>query len=505
MSTALGCGPLSMAVIANDVDQVKNILKHHPSALNERNCFGYNPLHLAADKPACLRLLTQAATNKNVLKQKDANGDTPFKLALKLGSEVHVKKKCRRCSCAECSVILLQADCAVSTEDLHRVLSDNFPRCKTRFIRALKDRRDRLKQLALKHLTVGESEQFGLFSDAVLDRRAFQVVQLLQQRGVYVPEALRVEERDTSVFENVNDPSDAELFYRLGFRDTDACLDAQKIPMWFLELPYIGWLHNHGVDAYFSQLESKSCRGLFTAHRTCVSISQSVYFRQDVLTNDDSSNDGWLQHLPSMLLRPDLTDDCRCRCSIGGCTPLTFLLRELCNMVPWQMEYGVSAFLNTFHSRLDTHHYIAALRFLTFHFLGIPHLCGSPPDHICGRTKDWDADEFEDEHAYELEVLETLLKEFQSEIMKIAQDSRPGLDELLDFWKNTWKPRMRETREHLDGNNLSDAERQRGEEIGVVWDRPVPPSTASTDRDSGRILPLNHWICKLNEIEAEYQ
>ena len=432
---------------------------------------------------------------------------------------VYKRGKCRRCSCAECPVILFRADCAVPTRSFHSFLRATSSRCQRRYIRALKDRRDRLKQLALGHLTAAESEQLGLLGDTVLDVHGPQVVQLLQQRRVRVPAALQVRirrraaERDTSVYREVKNPSDAELFFRLGFRDTGAWLNAYCVETWRLELPYILWLDNHGVDAFSARIEPvENGHSVFTAHSTCFTIGRLILvwnvLKGYLWRAGASPNDDWLQRLQTALLRPDLTDDCRCKCSTEGCTPLIYLLKGICYsfgrnsriLVP-----ALSSFFSAFSSHLDMRHHMASLRFLTFQALGIPHTCRGPfPEYQC-RARDSDAEELDDDHAYELEVLETLLEEFQSGIMGIVQDPRHGLDGLLDFWENTWHPRVMKIRRNLDGNNLPDVERQRGEEIGVVWDQPASPPAPPKGEYPKGIGLLTRWVQELDEVEAECQ
>jgi hypothetical protein len=150
-------------------------------------------------------------------------------------------------------------------------------RCKRRFILALKDRCDRLKQLALGYLTPAESQELGLLGDAVLDFHAPQVARLLKQRGVCVPDALRVGAHDTSVYREVNDPSDAELFFRLGFFDTGSWMNEYCVETWRLELPYITWLHNHGLDALSDRIRpGENGHSIFTAHSICFIVGRLI-------------------------------------------------------------------------------------------------------------------------------------------------------------------------------------------------------------------------------------
>ena len=59
---ACECGPLSLAVLAQDEQRVANILTVSPHAMCETNILRLRPLHLAVDKPACLRLLLREST-----------------------------------------------------------------------------------------------------------------------------------------------------------------------------------------------------------------------------------------------------------------------------------------------------------------------------------------------------------------------------------------------------------------------------------------------------------
>jgi hypothetical protein len=68
-------------------------------------------------------------------------------------------------------------------------------------MRHLKDRRDRLKKLALDNLPATQIEQLGLISGRALDSLAPRVIQLLKERDVRIPEALSVSrDRPLSIY-----------------------------------------------------------------------------------------------------------------------------------------------------------------------------------------------------------------------------------------------------------------------------------------------------------------
>jgi hypothetical protein len=163
------------------------------------------------------------------------------------------------------------------------------------------------------------------------------------------------------------------------------------------------------------------------------------------------------------------------------------------------------AFIQLFGDFLEVRHHIASLRFLTFTALGIPHTCCDFSFWKQYRCPAEDPEEIENEHAYELERLEQLLDEFESEVIEILQDPGRGLDDLKDFWTGTWCDRVREVRADLDRDHLSDAERKRAEEIGVVWDRPPPPAPPTRSLNPFGRNTLDYWVYELDKIEAECQ
>jgi hypothetical protein len=404
---------------------------------------------------------------------------------------------------------LLRADCAVPTQRFTRLLERSSQRCRLRYIRALKDRRDRLKKLATDTLSTAEAQQLGLFGEAVLDFHTPQVVRLLQQRGVRIPEALEATESLPSVYEGLRDPSDAEFFFRLGFRDTGLWLKKYNDKGWglpMLPLPYIEWLDSHGVDALVVSIATfGNGNRLFTAHSTFHAIGRQMH---SIGRGLDRTSPEWVQGLHNALLRPDLADGCRCRCSTESCTPLIYLIKGIyTHFSTWNywdiIPRPFCLFLELFGGHLEIQHHRASLRFLTFSALGIQHTCCDPLRRY--RHSVDDPEEIEAEHAYELELLETLLEEFESEVIGILQDPDRGLDDLVDFWERTWLGRVLELQQHLDRNDVSDDERQRGEEIGVVWDQPSPPEPPKRSSNPFDKKTLDHWVFELEKIEAECQ
>lgn len=443
---------------------------------------------------------------------------------------------CRRCTCAESAVILLQADCALPVPAyLQEVLENASRRCKLRFMQHMKNRRDRLKQLALNKLPAPEVEQLSLEPDRVLDSSAPRAVQLLQNRDIYIPEALVVaREKPLSVYQELEWPWDAELFFRAGFRDIDSSISAREAelnkttPM-RKKLPYLHWLATHGVIS--CQLRSfASTTDIFMANYTFWSIAEDLMEHSEYRLKDTSSylksrhcvhsalgewleapplddRRAWVHDLHATALPVGVADSCCCRCSPEGCTPLTSLLKRVTYRYPgWQSDFAsnwstvFAHYLTLFGDHLDVRHHAAALRFLTWSALEITHTCCHPHYRRC----EIDAAEFEDEFVYELTLLGELMREFEGEVVTIFEDPGQGIDELITFWRTRWVSRIQQVLSDLEGNELDDDERRRAEEIGVVWDKPrsPPPPPEVTDNPYEKD-DLAYWMYELKKIEAE--
>ncbi|KAK4247354.1 hypothetical protein C7999DRAFT_32229 [Corynascus novoguineensis] len=390
----------------------------------------------------------------------------------------------------------------------------------------MKNRRERLKQLALEHLTPAEAHELRLLSTAVLDAHAPQAVWLLHQRGVPIPAALGIGSSakafPVSVYGTIADPGTAQLFFRHGFRDTGFALKKYyDNGEWGLRcgmsLSYITWLHDHGVDALtFPIVTLPSGRGIFTAHTTFYSIGLAI----DKVGCETMFADSFqIQWVRAALLRPDLKDDCQCACSAESCTPLKQLLRGLCHSGSWKfLELGYNrdhdvlerflAFLELFDAHLDMRHHLAFLRFLTFQALEIPHTCCTlaPQYH---RFSVEESQEMQSEHADELELLEELSRELETDMINKLQNPDREFGIIRSFWEDIWFLRMAAVRQQLDGDDLPVDQKQEAEKIGIVWDQvgePAPPAPPVTEGlNPYHRETLDYWVYELERIEAECQ
>jgi hypothetical protein len=387
-------------------------------------------------------------------------------------------------------------------------------RCRLRYTRAIKERREKSEKLALDNLSKVEAEKLGLANETVLDFHAQRTVQLLLEHGVCIPEALRsVHTRPSSVYWSLTNPFDAELFLQIGFRDISSWLDSSPNKRLMLPLDYLQWLDQHGLDTLYRPI--RCCgknRVVLSAHYTfyAIGFAFSEVAREYRTPDYSSVPEEWVQSLGVGLVRPDIADDCRCKCSAESCTPLIWMLKGMGSFFGPIPPLGdptreakrlmdragplLGTILYFFGTHLETRHHVACLRFLTFEALELPHTCCEPylvPSPPLSKEK---VDEIEEEYAYELALLEELLNEFEPEINGISRDHGKGLAELKEFWRTTWASRIAKIRRRLSGDALSDEERRRGEGIGVVWHRPKnKPRVAERSNPYDR-SDLEYWF-----------
>jgi hypothetical protein len=161
-------------------------------------------------------------------------------------------------------------------------------------------------------------------------------------------------------------------------------------------------------------------------------------------------------------------------------------------------------FLELFGTHLGLQHHLASLRFLTFAALGIPHTCCKVRRPGYHPYPGDEVKELEEEYADELALLEELLEEFEREVADIFGDPGKGLPDLMVFWRKAWASRIREERWRRSGDALSEGERRKAEDIGVVWSGPQPAvEEGSKESNPYPDSEFLHWFYELEKIGAE--
>ncbi|KAK8133585.1 hypothetical protein PG984_005597 [Apiospora sp. TS-2023a] len=211
---ACDCGPLSTAVIRNDIDEVARILDRFPSSILEIDIYGQSPLHLAATKPGILSRLVQAA-DIDTIKRVDKAGISAIEVAIMRSGD--------RCIHAPASEL---AKRRYIFEFQRRIIYRTKTSWKSLFHHDKANAADALID--------------GIVSCYINSNRESNEV------GQY-----------GWVYEEICDTHMADLFYRHGFRPSPSfLLDGRHNLIRYLagtSLPnvlYIGWLVEHGVDLF---------------------------------------------------------------------------------------------------------------------------------------------------------------------------------------------------------------------------------------------------------------
>ena len=113
---------------------------------------------------------------------------------------------------------------------------------------------------------------------------------------------------------------------------------------------------------------------------------------------------------------------------------------------------------------------LSAVQFFTFRVLGLTHTCCGPQ----GDDPTWsteDTAELHDEERYLVERLNNLMDDFHTHLDVLVRQSQPEqiADILAGFWTGFWSDRITEETRRLENETITEEERHRSEDIGVVW------------------------------------
>ncbi|KAL6834744.1 hypothetical protein V8C40DRAFT_282460 [Trichoderma camerunense] len=152
-----------------------------------------------------------------------------------------------------------------------------------------------------------------------------------------------------------------------------------------------------------------------------------------------------------------------------------------------ELEYG---------NALRREHHHAAIRSITFDALGIAHTCMCREDFRMRSELDpEEIAEIQDEYAELLELLESLIEEFETHAFKIFDAATDGLDFMITFWNGYWIRRMNEVLSEL--SRAGEASNAAAEDLGVVWG----PQTEREMYKKREWKGWDYFFQKIEEIE----
>ncbi|KAF3007235.1 hypothetical protein E8E14_008803 [Neopestalotiopsis sp. 37M] len=312
---------------------------------------------------------------------------------------------------------------------------DTDGQCQSTLIRGLKDRRNKLKQLALKHLPDCDTITFiYLRSGRVLDAQTAVILGLPEAKGVHIPPSLRLtqhQKTDTSngfpgrsVYHVINDRSYAELFWSHGFWDIDE------------------------FTGHFDEVRGDGLPPIATCTRSALIM--------------------WFFNRGVNLFRE---------------------LRPLGGGIDRKSLYVRTAHFNE---------YKEAVRYFTFTALDMSHTCHHKPEYpveytfTCSTTIEMreNARHIQDEQADMIELLEEILFDLEAKLDGMMDDD---VDFSMEtFFMNHWLVRVEKELKAISGHKLPEDLKRNTEALGVVWDEAAEGKDTESEDERGR--PLQYWL-----------
>lgn len=512
-----------MAVLSNDQYEIFRLLQKHPKCLEERGYpLGQTPVQLALGNPECLRLLVERCSPR-LLVQSDRSYHTTLGYAILLSKSLCDRREDQDESSCRCTLplrILLEGGCPIipyldfKTPYDRTLIAHASQHCKVYLAKSLLQRRQELKSIALQYLSSLEIDKFSLHKPVALDIYAMQVDEILRHRGIieFGPLSTYLEEDDIdneppvqdcrSIYHELSNVKDANIYFNLGFHDVTAHLDKPK-KSWPSEhgfshhkrFPFVKWLLDHDAPLWeWGPNWSLPWTGFISDAFVLAILSghglQNVWVR--------GSDEELVRELEEQMLVDDSLDSCECRCSPGGCTPFVVRMKYM-RLRDNELDIAttITAYCKEYGNVLRREHCYAAIRFITFQALGIAHTC------CCryGLVSKLDAEEIaeiQDEYAELLEVLESLTEEFEARVCEIFDSATDGLESMITFWSDYWVRRMTQVLSEL--SEADETSKSAAEDLGIIW-QPKPEREVWVKPSSQGWQGWDYYFAKIEEIE----
>ncbi|KAK7978682.1 hypothetical protein PG988_006172 [Apiospora saccharicola] len=225
------------------------------------------------------------------------------------------------------------------------------------------------------------------------------------------------------------------MLFQMGYRDIDFDIEYGDPPITKASQPdYINWLIQRGADLErrirpVGNDQSKTS-GIFSAHYAMFNLGGEIENKQGCRNTVASAI--------ARILPLSLTDDCSCKCSTEGCTPIIYMLK------------------NFYWDR----HELPGIMDMDFIIL-----CGGGQPYV---VKDrGEVEEIQQEESALISILDEMVDELARRIGHITGDPA----QLQACWENYWHDYAHAVLEKLENSRMTEDERRSAEMIGVVWKR----------------------------------
>ncbi|KAF5585981.1 hypothetical protein FPANT_7352 [Fusarium pseudoanthophilum] len=513
-----GFNPLSQAILTEDEETVRFLVKEYPSYMSEVDYCGRSPVHIAIQvgNPSLLAIILEAI-NPDILNCTDNIQLYPIDYAMFKSSQKQDNDGYRMVE------LLLESSSVLFQHSLDMGLESHCLRTKTSIIQHLAQRRNSLELLAVSKLSAQEVKELGLCQGYTLDRNAAKVQSYLTARSCNIEKNLMVFEQDElthaskapkSIYQYICDRETAEIALSNGFSREHAFIDVfrsivesviQGKCYGWPELSYIDWIVDDGVDiASMVPLDLVPGVTPYTtwAHYLMASLGNGLRWSWGTY--------GALPPKVSPAAFSDAAhDESRCHCCLKGCTPLIRFLEGLgwrtrSFEVLQNLEPRLTKLSDSLQALLPdiggaySWVYPAVLRYLTFSALGLRHTCyGLENIGSISILESEEIDEIHDEDSAMLQLLEDLIEDFENRSGSMSSSDWGS------FLQDVWAPKIRDTLEEFSRRKLTEEDLRRAEDCGVVW----RDYQRENPRMTWRPLPsdLEGWMKRLDDIAIDPQ
>lgn len=502
--TALLCNDICLAVARKSEVDLQRALAVSPRAINETNNMSQTALHLTVEWPAGMRILLEAGADVDCL---DCVMLSPLNYAINrsLIEPIHVLGNAD-CSLLDYSHSPISNDAIRIGEDCRgkQTLIAEGKMVTDLVVDLVIDRRQRLRDLATRLLPISALTRFyplGDHDSFLPDEKASRLFSALVHHGIPVLSALDPGRHRTTVYHQIDVSSRvAERLWKGGFRDIDGRDCFGLTPLMYMrtgahtkhsaniKLECVAWFLNKGADLYAKQdldlYFEREERNMRSGSRQLLSATSLQFLARGLgfsLGENLIYVSTWDEHdMPlgmilseisrrvfEQVLMDNVSDDCECACSNGGCKALTLITKSY--ILRLGKNYRSQQLASLWADIMDICNPLKCsefMRLITFEELGLTHTC-CHHEHRRNREWEWEfsvfsrigdqaeIDEIQDVEAADLRKLEELLEEFEAR--------RTELDlPFLDFLREYWRPRMEEVL------HQGDLDKEALREIGVT-------------------------------------
>ncbi|RBR21057.1 hypothetical protein FVER53590_10557 [Fusarium verticillioides] len=541
IAESLGFNPLSIAVLREDEEDVRFLIKKYPSLRTDVNYCGQSPVHIAV-VVGNLDILSLVIENTDPEATNIMDSMKRYPIDYAVSHFLGKPKTDDQQSCVSCKMVelLLDSKAVLYEQSLKDGLWDSCTRTKKAIIRHLAQRRKELEQLAVSNLPATEVQALGLCSGWILDRNAFKVQRCLTARSCHVPSYLKIhseerpavlQETPKSVYTYILDRETAEYAFSLGFDRETAFIDVfrrvtsnviQRGGRGWPSPWYIDWILNGGGDLALTVpvdfMPGVASQATWAHYLMSILGYKARYYPYRLYDNLLPLS------VADTAFSEVLGDDCRCHCSLQGCTPFIKFLEGLgCRRrfprTSFTLTEGIRSFVASAQALIAGENAgqswmpRAILRYATFCALGLRHTCCK---HLNGGSRyNMDSDEIDEIHEEDSVTLQQL-----EDLVTYFGNGYGSMTTLDKFLKEVWLPKMEEVYREIVSYNMTEEELKKAEACGVklaIADKPVlgcePPQVidcnTKVDVDEPERMTddapigLEGWMKRLDEIAID--